>query len=250
MEKIPFVTGEKGNRISGIIEKPEGNGPFSALIYCHGFTGDRNESHFLFSDISKALCKIGVGNIRFDFFGSGDSDGCFSEMTLETEVRDLECVYAYVKKLEWVSKISLIGFSMGGAVAGIFAGRNPDFIDTLCLVSPALFTKTVFSRLLEPVIPNIKAKGEADFNGFSVGNAFYQSVMNTNPIEILEKYIGPVKIIQGDLDEIVPFSLNRDLAVKENFAFSAIKGAGHTYQSICLTNELIAEILKFFKSFY
>lgn len=250
MEKIPFIIGEKDRRISGIIEKPEGKGPFPALIYCHGFTGDRNESHFLFSSISKEVCKTGIGSIRFDFFGSGDSDGDFSEMTLKTEVVDLESVYSYVRKLKWVSKISILGFSMGGAVAGIFAGMRPDYVDALCLISPALFLKTVFSGLLEPVVSELGVKGEVDFNGFRIKNTFYDSIMETNPVEILENYKGRVKIIQGDLDEIVPCYPNKELASKENYDFSEIEGAGHTYQSVYLTKMLVIEILKFFKSFY
>ena len=90
MEKIPFVIGKEGNRLFGIIQKPYGDQKFPAVIFSHGFTGNHLEPHFIFKRTADALCEQNIMSIRFDFFGSGNSDGAFEEMTLQTELNDLE----------------------------------------------------------------------------------------------------------------------------------------------------------------
>src|SRR2546426_5960176 len=49
------------------------------VVLFHGFTGDRMESHWLFVKCSRALALAGIASLRFDFYGSGESEGEFSE---------------------------------------------------------------------------------------------------------------------------------------------------------------------------
>ncbi|KLU63127.1 hypothetical protein CEB3_c04770 [Peptococcaceae bacterium CEB3] len=46
-----------------------------AVILFHGFTGTKLEPHRLLLKISHALEKLGFASFRFDFLGSGESDG-------------------------------------------------------------------------------------------------------------------------------------------------------------------------------
>ena len=55
------------------------------VVLFHGFTGDRMESHWLFVKCSRALARAGIASLRFDFYGSGESEGEFSEVTLQGE---------------------------------------------------------------------------------------------------------------------------------------------------------------------
>src|SRR5690606_7224053 len=102
--------------IRGTVHIPEGfTGARPCLIFCHGFTANRDEPHFMFVKIARALEKIGVVSIRFDFLGSGESDGEFCDMTINTEVEDCKAVIAYAKSLEFIDEnnINLLGFSKG-----------------------------------------------------------------------------------------------------------------------------------------
>jgi alpha/beta superfamily hydrolase len=54
------------------------------------------------------LVEKGIATVRFDFRGSGDSEGEFSEMSPLTELRDAEEVYSFVGhgngvRTDWVS---------------------------------------------------------------------------------------------------------------------------------------------------
>lgn len=99
-----------------------GKVPF--VILFHGFCDDRNEINFVHTELSRRLCERGIASVRFDFAGSGDSDGRFEDMTVSSEVEDGLAILDYVKSLDFVdqSRIAIHGLSMGGCVASMVAG--------------------------------------------------------------------------------------------------------------------------------
>ena len=73
-----------------------GTAPFPVVVICHGLGGNKIgqfQYNVLFSEM---LAEYGIASVRFDFRGSGDSEGEFAETTLEKCVVDtcsvLECV--------------------------------------------------------------------------------------------------------------------------------------------------------------
>ena len=73
------------------------------------------------------LSKLGIGSLRFDFRGSGDSEGDFSKMTLESEVSDALLAMEYLRGRPEVAKdrIGIFGRSVGGTIAVMTASRTP-----------------------------------------------------------------------------------------------------------------------------
>ncbi|MBD3293779.1 MAG: alpha/beta hydrolase, partial [Armatimonadia bacterium] len=69
-----------GHRIAASIHIPDTT-PAPGVVMCHGFTGQRMEAHFLFVKAGRAMCEAGLNVLRFDFRGSGESDGRFRDMT-------------------------------------------------------------------------------------------------------------------------------------------------------------------------
>src|SRR5690242_9112874 len=92
------TTGAKTLR--GVLHQPaEGvPGPAPAVVFFHGFTGNRMESHWMFVRCSRALAEAGVASLRFDFYGSGESDGEFRQMTLTGEIADGRAAVAFLRK--------------------------------------------------------------------------------------------------------------------------------------------------------
>ena len=77
----------KGHVLRGMLQVPEmqkGKYPFIAMY--HGFGATKLESHFMFADLSHELEKSGIGSLRFDFSGTGESDGLFEDMTVLSEI--------------------------------------------------------------------------------------------------------------------------------------------------------------------
>ena len=131
-----------GLTLRGVLEK-KADGPAPLVIMCHGFGGRMDAfPGGWFQEWSDALTASGFATLRFDFNGHGDSEGCFRNMTVFSEIEDAAAFLQYAMTLPDVTSISLLGHSQGGVVAGMLAGYYHDKIDKLVMLAPAASLKT------------------------------------------------------------------------------------------------------------
>jgi alpha/beta superfamily hydrolase len=103
----PVTFKNQGQELVGILHVPDAlqSGERApAIVMFHGFTGNKSESHRLFVHVAKALCNADFVVLRFDFRGSGDSDGEFEDMTVPGEVSDAREALTFLSKLDFVDK--------------------------------------------------------------------------------------------------------------------------------------------------
>lgn len=126
-----------GQKIFGVFHKPIHVTQFPAVLICHGFGGHKVGRYRLYVNIAQRLAEMGIGTLRIDFRGSGDSEGEFSEMTLEGETSDALRALHFLAEHAQVneSRIGMIGRSLGGAVAVMAASRFQT-IKSICLWAP------------------------------------------------------------------------------------------------------------------
>src|SRR5579863_7078284 len=98
----PVVFTNKGQQLVGMVHVPEKVRPLPAVVLYHGFTGNHLESHLLFVKTARALAKAGIGSLRFDFRGSGNSEGKFSDMTVSGEIDDAMVALDFLSGQSWV----------------------------------------------------------------------------------------------------------------------------------------------------
>jgi len=130
----------RGNTLRGMVNIPDNIiGKVPTVIILHGFGGNKMGPHFIFVKLSRLLERIGIASVRFDFAGSGESDGEFSDMTISGELSDAENILQYIQTLDFVDtkNIAIVGFSMGGAIAAMLAAEYKKYIHSLCLWAPA-----------------------------------------------------------------------------------------------------------------
>jgi pimeloyl-ACP methyl ester carboxylesterase len=130
----------RGQTLRGMEHVPEVSGDkVPAVVLYHGFTGNKLEPHRMFLKISRALEESGVAAFRYDFLGSGESDGNFEEMTVSKEVAEAHAILDSVKQDPRIDpeRVMLLGMSMGGLVASLVAGDRPADVAKLMLLCPA-----------------------------------------------------------------------------------------------------------------
>jgi hypothetical protein len=233
--------------LRGVIHQPEKT-PAPCVILFHGFTGSKQESSFLFTKLSRRLEKEGIGAIRFDFSGSGDSDGEFQDMTFGGEVEEASAILHYARTLDWIdpNRISLLGFSMGGAVATQVAKRFPDQIEKLGLWAPAGLMNQKASIYYQP--DRVRADGTVDLGGLLLGRAFYEELKDWDLFKGIDVFKGPVRILHGTKDETVPLEVGkRYLEIYENVSLIPISGANHVFSNVDWQTILLNETVSFFK---
>lgn len=229
----------RGNYIRGLHHV---NDSKKIVIFLHGFTGNKNETNFMFSRQAKLFDEINIDSIRLDYYGSGDSDGQFEDMDFNDLIKQGKLIIEYVKTLNY-DEIYLEGMSMGGALAIKLASSD---ISKLILVSPAInisdLSEYLFTRTT--LLPN----GNVDVKSLMLSTEFRDSVKNICLFDNVEKLDIPTIIIQGAADSSVPY--HNALIVKEkikNSKLITVDGCDHVYSSYKHMNILFSSVLQFVK---
>ena len=227
------VDGSRG-KLSADIQKPALNDgekcPMVMLL--HGFTG--NKYNRPLTDIADALEKKGVASIRFDFNGHGESEGDFINMTVLNEIEDARKVYEYVKVLDYVSEVSIAGHSQGGVVTSMLAGElGRENVRSVVLLAPAAVLRD--DALRGNVMGSAYDAGNPPesvkiFGRFDLGRDYMTSAQTLPIYETAEKYTGPVCLIHGTADRIVPYTYSLSYhKIYADSKLNLIEGADHGF---------------------
>ena len=173
------------------------------VIICHGLTGWRAENHNM--AVGDSLLAHGYATVSFDFNGHGESEGKFSDMTIENELEDLHCIYDYVAGLPWVDKkrIAVAGHSQGGFVAGVFAGdMGRKKVKCAVLLAPAacIHVDAVNNIFFDAPASYEDLADSAFYWGRWFGKDYFRAAREIKVFERTGAYDGPVLIVQGDAD--------------------------------------------------
>jgi dienelactone hydrolase len=214
--------------LRGMLHRPAGDRRAPAVVLLHGFTGYHIEDHRLFVQMARCLADAGFAVLRFDFYGSGDSDGDFEECTVLTEVADA------VAALDWVSeqkrvdpdRIAVLGLSLGGCVAALLAGQDPR-------VKTAVFWNAVTLPELhfDEGIPT-EGPFAGVIGGLRLGPEFLTTFHALDIVGTLKKYTGPGLVVRGTADTHITQAEAEALraAMAERGSLRLIDGADHTFR--------------------
>lgn len=147
VEVAPGVT------LAGTFVRPEGAGPFPAVVFLSGSgPQDRDETlagHRPFAVIADALARAGVASLRADDRGVGASTGDFAEATLATHLADARALLAAARGMEGVASVGVLGHSEGGLTA-LRVADDADFLVTLA--GPAISFEAIYPAQLERAV--------------------------------------------------------------------------------------------------
>ena len=262
-----------GQRIWGMLHLPlELVKPVPAVLMLHGFTGQRMEPHRLFVLFSRLLAQHGIASMRFDFRGSGESEGMFDEMTPSREVEDVVAAYQFLRSRAEVDgeRLGLMGLSMGGMVSALSVARPGLAFRSLALWAPA-HPKVWMGQIPDgtpaahvwamyrdrPTSPDAPGLGfdaetdRVDFSGNPVSIGFFEDLLRLEPFETVRAHKGHALVVHGTADPTVPIQVGemyaKSLDSRGETRFHAIPDALHTFETLVTQREVHAVTLDFFK---
>lgn len=218
-----------GQRIYGKLWLPEGEGEHPLVILCHGL----GVTHRSCVNYAEALSEQGVAAYCFDFRGGGDgsaSEGAVKDMTLLTEIADLEAVLSAAADWESIDpdRVALMGFSQGGLVSALMAARHPDQVAGLVLCYPA-FNIPEYMRYQSATAEDFPES--FDFGWVRVGHQYGVDAWDIDPYAEIRAYDKPVLLLHGDRDNLVPMMYTtRALQTYPDARAEIIRGAGHGFE--------------------
>lgn len=196
-----------GLTIRGTEYRPEGDNLPIAIV-SHGFMGYQDTVKYYTS----VLAGMGYAAYCFDFNGGGIvgkniSDGKTTDMSVLTEIEDLETVIDYVSSLPYVNKnkILLMGCSQGGFVSALVAAKNKFSVEKLVMFYPAMSIpddaragRMILATFDPNNVPDTFACGP-----MQLGKRYVTDVINMDAFEEIKGYKGEVCIVHGTDDKIV-----------------------------------------------
>ncbi len=230
-EKI-FFENEKGLKLCGVLSNPTNDVDAPIVILCHGFATDKGG--FTFVALEKALNENHISTLRFDFFGHGESDGKFEDITISQETEDIFSAIEYLKSLGY-SSMGLVGSSSGGGAAIMAAAKLPDLF-ALALKAPAV--DHVELEIAERGEKGIREWKKEGFVMYERGNgeklklnySFFEDLKNNIGYDVAEKISMSTLIVHGDADCDVPISQSIKLSkMIKDCHLEIFSGADHKF---------------------
>ena len=216
--------------LRGFQELPEAES-FDVAILMHGFIQDcGRKPEDLMTQVAERLSSVGIGVVRVDFNGHGESDGELKNMTVLNELADANAIIQYTRSIPGIRRIFLMGHSQGGVIASMMAGLYHDVIDRVALTSAAVTLKddaligTIMGTNYDPqAIPD-----EVNAMGLTCGGFYFRTNQVLPITEWASAYKGPVCIMQCKGDAIVNYvAAERLHAAFPNNELHLFEGGNH-----------------------
>ncbi len=237
----------KGRILRGNVRMPDCGGPFPTIVFLHGFTVWKTGPQRLYEEFVRMAVKNGFCVVRYDFYGTGESEGEFYEMTIGSEMNETKAIVEWTKRQPYVDagNIFLGGHSMGALIAV----REAPVIQPKCVFGWA----TALSMLYQAGVRTRTMKGATergwDIDGLELSREFMDECAGMDFLEMAKGYEGPVLLIHGSGDMDIPVECSYALrkVYGERCELDIVPGANHRFLSLPWKQHVYEKTLEFLK---
>lgn len=225
-EKLTFPN-QDNEQLAALLERPAAE-PAAYALFAHCFTCSKDV--VAATRISQALAAKGIGVVRFDFTGLGNSEGDFANTNFSSNVADLVSAADYMRNA-LSAPLILIGHSLGGAAVLSAAGKIPELKAVVVIGAPD--DPAQVSHLFNTKIDEIEARGVAAVNlagrTFRIKKQFLDDIAEQNLHQQISQMRKALLIFHSPRDEIVDIGNGRRIyeAAKHPKSFISLDDADH-----------------------
>lgn len=223
---------DDGIRLNARLEMPEKAAEKCPLvIIIHGFTGHMEERHLV--GVSGMLNENGFATLRVDMYGHGKSEGAFRDHTLFKWMTNAMTVIDYARGLDFVTDLYLCGHSQGGLTVILAGGLKHETVKGIIALSPACMIPDLARKgtlLGTRFDPDHLPEELTVWDNHVLGNNYIRAAQTIHVEEAIDRYDGPVLVVQGDQDDPELMRSARDAAERyRNSRLVMIPGDTHCY---------------------
>jgi len=184
------------------------------VVYLHGFASSPLSGKAQFFQRKFAACGIPMEIPRLD-------EGCFEALTISGQLRVIERAVSE-------QPVILMGSSLGGYLAALYAARYPSQVQRLVLLAPAF----QFPRRWQERYSPEKWKREGSISVFHYGDGRerrlgYQFVEDAAQYEDEPEFPQPALILHGVRDTVVPAAISTAYAARHPGMRLVLLESGH-----------------------
>jgi putative redox protein len=199
-QRVEFPNAQ-GLRLSGILDHPDG--PVRAwALFAHCFTCTKDSRAAAY--ISRSLAELGIGVLRFDFTGLGDSEGEFASSGLSVNIHDLVAAAQYLAD-NFAAPALLIGHSLGGAAVLSAAAEIVSSVAVVTIGAPARAAHVTrhFGRQVEEIRERGAAEVSIGGRPFQVSREFIEDLEQQPPPQHLKRLRRALLVMHSPIDAVV-----------------------------------------------
>lgn len=221
----------RGHLLSGRLDQPEGAVRGFAL-FAHCFTCSKRTRAS--ARICRALTRHGIGVLRFDFTGLGESEGEFADHSFSSSVDDLVAAADWMRGQGYAPRF-LVGHSLGGAAVIAAASRVPESVAVVTINAPADTAHT--AHLIRDPSGELAARGVApvEIGGrvFTVRRELLDDLRSQPQMERIRSLGRALLVMHSPQDATVGIENARVIfeAARHPKSFVALDGASHLLEA-------------------
>ncbi|MER7798318.1 alpha/beta hydrolase [Microbacterium sp. NPDC096154] len=225
-ETIQFPS-TAGPVLTGVLEIPEGE-VRGWGVFSHGLTLGKDSPAA--ARISKALAADGIGMLRFDNLGLGDSGGDWADSSFSLKVADTVAATRFLAERGTPASL-LVGHSFGGAAVLAAAGQCPDVRAVATVGAP--YEPQHAEHNFEHIADLVMAEGEAEWRvggrELTLRRDFIEDLRRTDLSDVIERLRTPLLILHSPDDAMVPIKNAQEIffAAHHPRSFVDLDGADH-----------------------
>jgi len=217
-----------GQELAAYLDLPDDGQVNAYGIFAHCFTCGKNLKPIV--NIDKSLTNHGLGILRFDFTGIGESEGDFPETNFSTTVDDLIAAANFLSQNYEAPKF-LIGHSMGGAAVLQAAHDIPDAKSIITIAAPS--NPNNLSGILKKKRDIVKSEGAADVTiggkTFTLTQQFFEDLEQTRMEHFIRDLERPLLILHSPVDDTVDIQNAAEIfqAARHPKSYISLDDMGH-----------------------
>lgn len=200
-ERLTFP-GTQGQELSGRLELPADGRPSAFAVFAHCFTCGKTAKAAV--HLARALSEEGVGVLRFDFTGLGESEGDFVDTNFSSNVDDLVAAARFLES-EHAAPRLLVGHSLGGA-AVLHAAARLESVRAVATVGAPADPSHVL-RHVEEARDEIETRGRATVHlggrPFTISEQFLRDLEAQTMEDVVSGLGRALLVLHSPVDEVV-----------------------------------------------
>jgi uncharacterized protein len=238
VERVEFPS-RRGVRLVGLWHAGRTD---CAVILCHGMESSKEGTKAV--QLAAEFAAAGCHALRFDFSYVGESEGEFADLTVNGEVDDLAGAWRFVRE-RIRGPVGIIGSSLGGLVALLFAAEQPEV--TAVATIAAVAHPERFGQSLSPEErARWRREGIYEWEGMRLRSSFLEDAESLDVLSAVERIRRPLLLTHGTADAVVPCSDADEIAgrARVNAEVRLYEGADHRFSEPVLLNRLLGDIAR------
>jgi len=220
-----------GHRLATVFHD---TGATDVVVFCHGFRGVKTGPSRFFVRAARRLAQSRISSLRFDQYGSGDSEGEFEDAGFDDWIATTKAIVMHYTASGY--RVALWGQSMGGAAAIGVAAEVPGIVAVVAWVPDAN---------VEPFAPS--PTGFIEEGGQIVREGYWREAHDARIADRLGNLDMPVYLVFGTADEFVDERNRRALIerARPQHRIDVFEGMVHSAWDAAQADEIIGRSVDF-----